>query len=122
MSVIGQTTGLDLLTASPGRECPKDRPCATRASCPYWVDRQTKYGKGEDANYPVDARAEICNQQDRGLCCPSQEDVGSPTFIPRAGKCGQNPVKPPQFIFGGTETNPGDYPFSALLGLVGSSL
>ena len=119
LAVLPPAWGLDTVS-SPDRSCPQQEVCARRTSCPYWLERETKYKAGEDPSYVTDARAQICNKQRRALCC--DVDVESPTFIPKAGQCGTNPEAPykTQFIigFGGSNTGPGDYPFSALLGFV----
>ena len=78
---------------------------------------EENYTEGRDDTFIADAKLKICNSQRRALCCPGQkEDVQAPTYIPKAGDCGVNPEAPPKFIFGGNDTNPGDFPFSALLG------
>ena len=119
LAVLPPAWGLDPVS-SPDRSCLQQEVCASRISCPYWVERETKYKAGEDPSYVTDARAQICNKQRRALCCPL--DVESPTFIPMAGHCGTNPDAPQDgessFVFGGNNTKPGDYPFSALLGFV----
>ena len=113
------TWGLDPVT-SPDLSCSQEEVCATKASCPYWLDREAEYKKGLDPSYLTSARANICNKKLLALCCPL--DLQSPTFIPKAGQCGTNPEAPAdqdsRFIFGGNNTQPGDYPFSALLGFL----
>ena len=123
--VAGQSLGLELVPSSPGKECSSASQCGTRTSCPYWLERERNFKDQRDDTYLADARRLICNVRRKALCCPREEreeekeenvDVESPTYIPKANDCGVNPAAPPKFIFGGNETNPGDYPFSALLG------
>ena len=122
LTVLRPTWGLDRVRSSPGQSCSQEEVCATKTSCQYWLDRETKYKEGLEPSYLSDARAHICNKKLRALCCPLQVDVESPAFIPKAGQCGTNPEAPTEsdnrFIFGGNTTQPGDYPFSALLGEV----
>ena len=119
LSVLSPGLGLEIVSPSPGKECSPGSECGTKDSCPYWLEREKAYKEGRDPTFVKDAQANICNRGRRALCCPDQnekEDVQSPTYIPKAGDCGVNPEATPKFIFGGNETNPGDYPFSALLG------
>ena len=123
LAVLPPAWGQDPVS-SPDRSCLQQEVCARRTSCPYWVEREAKYKAGEDPSYVTDARAQICNKQGRALCCPRDVEVESPTFIPKAGQCGNNAeavfISKTQFVFGfgGRNTLPGDYPFSALLGFV----
>ena len=118
MTVFG--LNLERVNSSDGT-CPQEEVCATKTSCLYWLDRESKHKAGEDPSYLTDARAKICNKQLSGLCCPVME---LPTFIPQAGQCGL-PASSAEFqrsrtgrIFGGDNTEPGEFPFSALLGFV----
>ena len=118
LSVFPPTRGLDPVSSSPGQSCSQGSVCGTKTSCQYWVDREARWKEGRDSSYLSDARAQICNKQLRALCCPP--DLESPAFIPKTGQCGTNPEAPAdpesRFVFGGNNTEPGDYPFSALLG------
>ena len=120
LPVLRHTWALDPVKSSPGQSCSQEEVCATKASCQYWLERETNYKHDLDPSYISDARAHICNKELRALCCPLQADRESPAFIPKAGQCGTNPEAPTEsdnrFIFGGNNTQPGDYPFSALLG------
>ena len=121
------------LVSSPDRSCSQQEVCATKTSCQYWLDRETKFKAGQDPGYITDAKAQACNKQRRALCCPRESPTyiskdplnagfDSPTFIPKVGQCGLNPEAPDDskssFVFGGNNTNPGDFPFSALLGFI----
>ena len=123
LTVLPPTRGLDLVNSSPDQSCSRQEVCATKSSCAHWVEREAQYKEGRDPSYLTDARAHICNKQLRALCCPRPPQLESPAFIPVAGQCGTNPEAPAtpdsRFVFGGNNTDPGDYPFSALLGLVG---
>ena len=43
-------------------------------------------------------------------------DVNSGAYLPKPPDCGVNPFQQIAFILGGEDTQPGDFPFSALLG------
>ena len=122
LTVLPATWGLDQVISSTGQSCSHQEVCATKSSCPHWLEREAQYKEGQDPTYLTDARAQICNKKLRALCCPQDVDVESPSFIPEAAQCGTNPEAPAdpdsRFVFGGNRTDPGDFPFSALLGLV----
>eukprot|EP00091_Calanus_sinicus_P024228 TRINITY_DN8576_c0_g1_i1.p1 TRINITY_DN8576_c0_g1~~TRINITY_DN8576_c0_g1_i1.p1 ORF type:complete len:190 (+),score=31.62 TRINITY_DN8576_c0_g1_i1:221-790(+) len=77
-------------------------------------------------------RDSVCNKKKKELCCrnieTSQKFIprnaihksvsinDSPTYLPVDGECGINPDKGLPQIFGGSKTEPGDFPFAALLG------
>ena len=57
-------------SSSPDKSCSQQEVCASKTSCRYWLDRETKYKEGEDPSYIRDAKAQICNKQLKSLCCP----------------------------------------------------
>ena len=62
------TQDLTPVFATPGTECGQGELCATRASCPYWAEITELTGtEREDRLHK--ARENICNKEDRGLCC-----------------------------------------------------
>jgi len=98
--------------------------CATKVSCPYWKEQEENNPRGSSGydEYKRKERGSVCNGPKRALCCPSASSISpviaeDPTYIPRAGECGANPDS--EFIFGGENTKPGEFPFSVLLGYTG---
>jgi len=100
------------------KQCDFTAKCATLASCPYWSQKQHQYQQTKDKQLLSKIKAAVCNKAGKAVCCPDTEiDINpSPTYLPGAGECGLNPNKPPGKIFGGQRTQPGDFPFAALLG------
>ena len=58
------------MSPTPGRECGQGKLCTTQASCPYWAEITELTGT-EKINRRKEARDNICNKEDRGLCCVS---------------------------------------------------
>ena len=86
-------------------KCPTDKPCATKDSCPHWVDKfeeLSKLDKGSPGRNRLtkEIRPHVCNKKEKKLCCPinsfnsfigTRTTVDSPAFIPIDGECGINP-------------------------------
>ena len=83
VTVLPPSRGQESVIPSPGRRCSQDEVCATKTSCEYWLDRENNFKAGRDPTYLSEARANICNKEQRALCCPQDVDVESPTFIPK---------------------------------------
>lgn len=85
-----------------------------------------KKGSREKQNLQSQLTGAVCNGDKRAFCCrnpqteptiqtPSVTDFNtSPTYLPQEPECGARNLA--GFIFGGKNTNPGDYSFAALLG------
>merc|ERR1712215_67710 len=100
------------------KKCNFPAQCATLASCPYWSQAHYLYQETRDKKVRSKLRSAVCNKENKAVCCPDTEiNINpSPTYLPGPGECGLNPNKPPGKIFGGQRTQPGDFPFAALLG------
>ena len=115
---------LDIVEASIDKSCPLDKQCATRVSCPFWIEKNKELKllqKGSRARSRLiqEFKSAICNKEKKALCCPkisssipnrSEKSINvrpqksnrnindSPTYLPVAGECGLNPQKPPSSV------------------------
>ena len=69
------------LDEKPG-SCPADQVCATKASCPFWVDWENRVkddrNSPEFQQYLTAAKGALCNKRERATCCwgdPLEVDV-----------------------------------------------
>ena len=98
---IIETQSLDIVTSTQGKACPDDKQCATRDSCPYWIEKfqeLTNLARGTAKDKLVtNMRSSICNKKEKALCCQKEEKGqavnDSPTYLPVNGECGINPDK-----------------------------
>jgi len=117
LALVRPSNGLDEVPM--GRVCARnnccaaDTVCATKVSCPFWQAEEKKHPKGSAGYGDLIKRQKsvICNARKAALCCPT----GDPSSLPLAGQCGVNPDA--EFIFGGEDTKPGEFPYSVLLGV-----
>ena len=100
----GQTVALDVVEAS-NKKCLTNSICATRDSCPHWKTKSDKLktlrrGSYEYNRLREEIQEEICNKQEKGLCCPNMIPTinDSPSYLPSKGECGFNPFKPPSQV------------------------
>jgi len=114
--------------------CPDD--CVPRAECKYADDRMELYKslKGQNERKASEILNElkdrVCDRKNRLMWCPvgplsprsfstgkpSNIERSKPDYLPRLGSCGV-PAHPGRIV-GGTDTQPGEFPFAALLGFV----
>jgi len=105
-----------------------DGVCTTVPECPY-AQRLLAAKKKGDQEAKQKLISSICDKKTRTLCCPrgggdegdpSLQDTGNPdpAWLPstETDECGRNPNEVPSFIFGGVDTKPDEFPFTALLG------
>ena len=70
----------DIVTSSTGLSCTENRQCATRGSCPYWIEKDVKLKQLPKNSYEQrelikEYRSAICNKQEKGLCCPIESPL-----------------------------------------------
>ena len=94
--------------------------CVHRAKCGFYkeeLQRSEQFSKkSKDRNDIIQSlRALICNTKDKKVCCKiqSDNDPESPGYLPGNGDCGLS--EDAAFIVGGTDTKPGEFPWSALI-------
>merc|ERR1719397_1309685 len=82
--VAGPALAQDLtpVFATPGTECGQGELCGSQASCPYWAEISDLTGT-EKINTLKEARENICNKEDRGLCCGSRTTTITTTTTSR---------------------------------------
>ena len=74
--LVDEIDGIDVrLGLVEGKKCSVGSVCATRVSCSYWQERFNKFGqkRGNNEEYKAlvtEAKTEICNREQRALCCP----------------------------------------------------
>jgi len=105
------------------KECSETEECINQAYCPEFLQKKSELqrftSKGTDYITSLARLREwVCNKKKKGVCCPISniEDDKSQSWLPRKGECGLNPQGSVSRVFGGEETAPGQFPFTALLG------
>ena len=68
--------------------CPDDQVCATKNSCPYWVNWENRVKEDRSSpefqQYVAAAKGALCNKRERATCCPLLDR--KPGSCPAAGK------------------------------------
>ena len=121
---LDKTSSFEIVGATLGKSCSLDKQCATRDSCPFWIEKNKELKllqKGSRARSRLiqEFKSAICNKERKALCCPkisssipnrSEKSINvrpqksnrnindSPTYLPVAGECGLNPQKPPSSV------------------------
>ena len=98
------------LTVDSDKSCSSGQSCVVKDECPavqrlYSLKGSQGVTREKKKEYLGQLKKLICNHEHRGFCC----DV-EPQF--RCGKVDQDA----DFIFGGKQTQAGEFPFTALIG------
>jgi len=101
--------------------CGRQSECVPQANCPDFQNLKKKFqtlGKNtrEYKEKLIELKNRVCNRDKKWVCCLRNTNPDSMSWLPGKGNCGINPELPPQRVFGGEKTNPGMFPFTALLG------
>ena len=104
----------------PEDKCGRGYSCLKEAQCKYAQDLRKKFNNG-DKKAKQELIGLICDRKDQTFRCPDLDvrqtfsDKKSSTWLPGKGECGISKM-PPSNVIGGVNTNPGQFPFTALLG------
>ena len=115
ITCLSSRCGEDKLVCCPS-PCPQSR-CVAIARCQTVQDdyRATKRNNTERKGAAI-ARLKslVCDRQRKAICCP-MDASSTPSFLPKQEDgCGTSGNA--QFIVGGKKTNPGEFPWSVLIG------
>ena len=110
-------------------KCEGGHPCLKENQCEYAKDLRRKFQNG-DNKAKNELIGLICDRKKKTFCCPgviqtprqtpnnitTSVATKSSRWLPRKGECGTNPYGLLGKIFGGEASQPGEFPFTALLG------
>ena len=96
------------LTVDSDKSCTSGQSCVVKDECPavqrlYSLRASQGVTRKEKKSLLDQLKSLICNQQQHGFCCDVE---------PQCGKVDQDA----DFIFGGKDTQAGEFPFTALIG------
>jgi len=107
------------------KTCATGEACVLQDDCPSFLKEKselTGYSK-ESKDYKrllERIRRKVCNRQKKAVCCEQNSNVEfddySPAWLPEKDECGVNPEGALGRVIGGENTQPGQFPFTALLG------
>merc|ERR1711915_420103 len=107
------------------KTCATGEACVLQDDCPSFLKEKselTGYSK-ESKDYKrllERIRRKVCNRQKKAVCCEQNSNVEfddySPAWLPGKDECGVNPEGALGRVIGGENTQPGQFPFTALLG------